>query len=115
MKVGIGQILKLKEDIVVSTFLKDKKEILKKGTQIQILADKEFMAFEDGCMMKIPSEFEVDGFSAKGIAGYIYNKLDYLPLSDMLNDYEISEKEFKDIIVYALEELSFYNHEGNIS
>jgi hypothetical protein len=116
MKHSIGQKLILKEDLETEGFL-GKKEIRKKVQRYFVTADKEAprVIHENGDIQLLPKDTKIDGFSAKGIADWIYSYLSKnLPLNDALADYDIEVKDFKNNIVDALEELDFYNADGNI-
>lgn len=72
--------------------------------------------YVDGDMEILPEDTEIKGFSAEGIAEWLYIWLNhYFNINEMLENYDFSKIDFINRIVDALEELGFYNHEGNIS
>ena len=91
------------------------KKLSKKGTTLYIGADK-FVHYRNGNIRKLGDNFEVKGYSAKGLAGYMYSILSYrFPIDEMLEDYDLDVGDFKEEIEMALEELVFYDDTGNIS
>jgi len=117
MKYGIGQILTLTKDIETTTLITETKKTVKKGTEFYVMADKRSpMAMQlNGKITLLPKDAEIEGFSAKGISKWLYMWLrNALPIDEMMEDYDIEKDYFIEKIENALEELSFYDHEGNI-
>ena len=116
MKYNIGQILKLERDIETESALGNKK-IRKAGTKMWVTARKtpaviylngdiQFFSKDEGV--------EVEGYSTKGIAEFLYIWLNYhLGLEEALSDYDIEKNEFIEEVANALEELGMYDHTGN--
>jgi hypothetical protein len=118
MKYGIGQKLTLTEDLGVKKFFKEEKEIIKAGTKMFVTASKECprAIYKNEDVQLLQKDTKIEGYSAKGIAEWIYEYISKnLPLDDALEDYDIEIEQFKQVIVNALEQLDFYNSEGNIS
>jgi len=116
MKVGIGQLFMFKEDFEIEGIM-GTNVVLKEGTIFQVSADR-FLITRDGKCIAPDDSMEIEGYSAKGIADKIYEKLDLkFGVGDVLEmEYGItSEEDVKNTIIDALEELSFYDHTGNIS
>ena len=117
MIYNIGQKFVVKEDTEMEGCFGTKK-IVKKGTGIYVTADIKapMVIYDNGSIQRLPDDAEIKGFSAEGISEFICNYLfRRFNIRDMLEDYEQTPREFQDTIVEALEELSFYNHEGNLS
>ena len=58
----------------------------------------------------------MEGYSVEGIADWVYMWISKnLPLDDFLDEYEISDGEFKEQIEDALEELGMWDNTGNRS
>ena len=113
MKYNIGEILKTTEDIQAEGIFGSKKNI-KSNTKLYIGAD-DFIHMLDGTISSIENN-EVEGYSVKGIADFIYEQIsNRLPIDDMLVDYDIEIKDFKENIEDALEELGMYDNTGNRS
>jgi lipoate-protein ligase A len=111
-KYNIGQLLRAKEDLQLEGCF-GKTKAIKKGTKIYIGADG-FAHYLDGTMQ--PLKEKAEGFSVEGITDWLYEWLSGgFPLDDFLEDYEISEKEFKEKIADALEELGMWDNTGNRS
>ena len=113
MKYNIGEILTIKDDTQVEGIFGDKKNI-KSGTKLYIGADK-FTHMLNGMMSPI-EDGDIEGYSVEGIADFIYNFVsNRLPIDDMLEDYDIEVKDFKEHIEDALEELGMWDNTGNRS
>ena len=108
----IGQILTAKQDHEIERALTGEKVQVPKGSKIIIGADKWGHHFRDLSLQPLGEEDTVNGFDAEGIAtwlcGYLSSRYD---LQSMLEDYDITRKDFKDSIVEALEEIGFYDEE----
>lgn len=113
-KYNIGEILTYKEDAELEGLLGSKKKI-KKGTKLYIGADN-FAHYLDGIIQPLRKQDSVEGYSVGGIADWLYTWLSTrLPLDDFLEEYEIPEKDFKEHIEDALEELGMWDNTGNRS
>ena len=119
IKYNIGQMLTLSKDVELQGMLSDSKKVKKKGTKLFIGADKKLpMAmFLDGDINLLDKEnTEIDGYSVDGLSEYIYIWLENrFPIGEMLEDYDGTKKEFKEVIADALEELGMYDNTGNRS
>lgn len=109
-KYNIGQRIEFIKDYEVQGFLE--KHIIKKGTKAWVTASNSHPSFylQNGKELLLNKDnVELVGYDAEGLAEFIYRFLSrWLPLSDMMEAYDVEEKEFKDYIVEALEELGFY-------
>ena len=106
MVYKIGEILESKKDVTVKKELSDEEIIIPKGNKIIIGADKLAHHLRDGMLQPLQEGSEVEGYDCEGLAEYLFLCLRaYLPLNEMLEDYEISEKEFREEIEYALDEI----------
>ena len=100
----IGTMLIVSADIELKDFFGDK-TLVKKGTKIWIGADN-LAHYQDGSIQRLPEDFTIEGDDGEGIAERIYMQLaSHFPLNEFEEDYEISSKDIKDEIVYALDEL----------
>ena len=100
----IGQMLILSADVELKDFLGDK-TLINKGTKIWIGADG-LAHYQDGTIQRLAEGSTVRGYDGEGIAERIYMQLaSRFPLNELEEDYEISSKDIKDEIVYALDEL----------
>lgn len=110
-KYNIGQRIEFIKDYEVQGFL-DEKHIIKKGTKAWVTASRNNPSFylQNGKELLLNKDnVELVGYDAEGLAEFIYRFLSaWLPLSDMMEDYDVEEKDFKDYIIEALEELGFY-------
>jgi hypothetical protein len=117
MVYNIGQKFVLKEDKEVEGCF-GTKHILKKGSEMFVTADIERpqVIYMNGNIQFLPDDTEIKGYSVSGLSEWMYNYVyRRLPIRDMMEDYEVSKKEIIETIEEALEELNFYNHEGNQS
>lgn len=112
---NIGQILTLQKDIGLSGALGIKKTV-KKGTKIYIGADN-FAHHKDGTIQLLGNGAEVKGYSASGLADFIWLYIRNFTSIDenVLEDYDETPECVKTAIMDALEELGFYDHTGNRS
>lgn len=106
MAYKIGQILTSKEDVEVEIALSGKKEIVPKGNKVVIGADGFAHHLKDGCIQPLSENMEVKGYDTEGISQVVYDWLDkkFNLQEDMLDKWDISEKEFKEEIEWALDE-----------
>lgn len=100
----IGTMLIVSADVELKDFFGDK-TLVKKGTKIWIGADN-LAHYQDGSIQRLAEDSTVRGYDGEGIAERIYMQLvSRFPLNEVEEDYEISSKDIKDEIVYALDEL----------
>lgn len=117
-KYNIGQILTLTEDMEVGGQLSGDKAVLKKGTRGWVGASTKhpMLYLQNGKILLLDRDAVIEGFSVKGLAEWIYNKmLFYFPLAEFFEDYDIEKQEFLDTIAEAMEELDMYDDMGNVS
>ena len=101
----IGEILISTKDQELDTMFGDK-VIIPKGSKVIIGADRLAHHFRDGKIQPISKDSTVKGYDSKGIAEYLFTFLSCIyPMNDMLDDYDISEDEFKKEIEYRLCEI----------
>ena len=104
MVYKIGQIPTLTCDVEVETVF-GKAAILKKGSKVIIGADKLAHHF-DGKIQPLGKNDRVEGYDHEGIAKYIMMHLKReLPLTDMMDDYGIEEKDILNTLEYTLYEI----------
>ena len=100
----VGEMMTLYANVELKDFLGNK-TLAKKGTKIWIGADN-LAHYHDGSIQRLAEDSTVRGYDGEGIAERIYMQLaSRFPLNELEEDYEISSKDIKDEIVYALEEL----------
>ena len=101
----IGTMLIVSADIELNKGLFGDKTLVKKGTKIWIGPDN-LAHYQDGSIQRLAEDSTVRGYDGEGITERIYMQLaSRFPLNEFEEDYEISSKDIKDEIVYALEEL----------
>lgn len=92
MKVKIGQLLTLKEDVETTSFLTGKKTVYKAGTEI-IITSRGFAIYPDGSIQKLDRTYDVAGYDIQAISKRVAEKLQWqFDLVDML-DIELEEIE----------------------
>ncbi len=107
MMYKIGQILVSSEDVEVRKALSDEKVIVPKGNKVIIGADKLAHHIRTGMIQPI-GDAEVKGYDSGGLAEYLAMVLmARLPIAEMLEDYDLDEKAFKNEIEYALDDIGF--------
>ncbi len=108
MEYKIGQMLVVDQDIEVRGALSGKKIVIPKGNKIIIGADKRAHHLRDGMIQPLGNA-EVKGYDTKGLAEYLLIVLKaYFPLANMmLEDYGIEEKDLRDVIKDALDDIGF--------
>lgn len=105
MKYKIGQILTSNQDVEVEKALSDEKVVIPKGNKIIIGADKLAHHICNGMIQPLGNA-EVKGYDTEGLAEYLLIILKaHFPLADMLENYDIEEKDLKDEIEYALDDI----------
>lgn len=101
----IGQILTFTQDTELQKVFGDT-EIVKKGSRIIIGADKLAHHLNNGNIQPLQKDDIVSGYDADGIAEYITLILkSRFPIKEMLEDYDMSENDFKNEIISALDEI----------
>lgn len=106
MEYKIGQILTSNKDIVVEKALSGEKVITPKGNKIIIGADKLAHHIRDGMIQSLADGSEVKGYDSSGLAEYIYICMKaHLPITEWMEDYEISKNEIVEEIEDALYEI----------
>lgn len=116
----IGEKVTLTKDIKVEGLTTS---IIKEGTDLYVGADKEFFYMVNSKLLKIPEDIEIsDGYSAKGISDWIYQRIRAETDLDRFLEYMADELEtefseqvevYKNSIVEALTDLGFYGEDGN--
>jgi len=117
-KYNIGQIIKYDVETNFEGILGGKQKLAKKGERAYIGAENspKFSHFLDGNMLILDEDTEIQGFSVKGIAEWIYEWLsNVIELDDMIESYDVSKNDFKEYIEDALEELGMWDNTGNRS
>lgn len=106
MEYKIGQILTSKEDTEVELALSDEKVIVPKGNKVVIGADGFAHYLKDGCIQPLAESIEVKGYDTEGIAQVVYGWLNskFNLQEDMLDEFDVTEKEFMEEIEWALDE-----------
>ena len=102
----IGQILTSKVDTEIELALSGEKIKIPKGNKIIIGADKFAHHIRDGRIQPLKKGSIVEGYDTTGIAEYLYIVLrNHFQIKEMMEDYEISKKDFVDEIECALDEI----------
>ena len=105
MEYKIGQILTSNKDIVVEKLFGDKVTI-PKGNKIIIGADKLAHHIRDGMIQPLADSSEVKGYDSSGLAEYIFMCMKaHLPITEWMEDYEISKNEIIEEIEDVLDEI----------
>lgn len=106
MKYKVGQILTSNTDVVVKKALSGEKVTIPKGNRIIIGADKFAHHIRNGMIQPLTNDAEVEGYDASGISEYIYICLKaHLPVTEWMEDYEISKDDIVEEIECALDEI----------
>jgi hypothetical protein len=105
LEYKIGQRLKTKEEVKLTTIIGNQTEVWPVGTELFVTASNHFL-FPDGKLMALPREIKTSGYDANGIAELIFRSLKRnTHIKDMMEDYDEDEKYIKDAIVEALDQL----------
>jgi len=89
MKVKIGQVLELKEDVETTSFLIDTKTVYKAGTEILVTA-RGFAVYPDGSIQKLDRTYDVAGYDIGAISSRIASRLRWqFDLADTFNEDEL--------------------------
>ena len=112
---NIGEKIKFNQDIEVEKCF-GTKDIIKEGSVVWIGADG-FIHHRNGMIQTFADKKELKGYSVEGLADFIWLHIrnNTCVNEDLLEDYDEDVSGFKEVIMDALEELGFYNHEGNRS
>ena len=106
MTYKIGQILISTEELELEKALSGEKVIIPKGNEVIIGGDNFAHHIRSNIIQVLPIDAVIEGYDCEGLADYIVRKLKAMyPLSEMLEDYEIDEKDFTDDIEYILSEI----------
>ena len=106
MEYKIGQILTSNCDVEVEKALSGDKVIIPKGNKIIIGADMFAHHIRNGMIQPLAKDAVVKGYDSEGIAEFLYTWIGkYFPLEEMLDGYDITEKEFIEEIEVALNEI----------
>ena len=106
MKYKVGQILTSNTEVVVEKALSGDKVTIPKGNKIIIGADKLAHHIRDGMIQPLADGSEVKGYDSSGLAEYIYICMKaHLPITEWMEDYEISKNEIVEEIEGALDEI----------
>ena len=107
MEYKIGQILTSNRDVKVEKGLSGEKVIIPKGSKIIIGADRLAHYFRNG-MAQFLGDLTIKGYDAAGLAEYLLFVLKArFPIAEMMEDYDIEEKDLLDEIEYALDDIGF--------
>lgn len=106
MKYKVGQILTSSTDVVVEKALSGEKVTIPKGNRIIIGADKLAHHIKNGMVQPLANDLKVEGYDSSGMAEYIYICLKaHLPVSEWMEEYEISKNDIIEEIECALDEI----------
>jgi hypothetical protein len=101
----IGQHLKLTEERKFKTAISEEEVIFPAGTEVFISAHRQYI-FPNEKIAALPENAVVKGYDQDGITEIILRKLKRnLPVSEMMEDYDITDKDIKDAILDALDYL----------
>lgn len=104
----IGQIVTANQDIKVEKALSGDVVTIKKGSKIIIGADNFAHYFSTGMIQPISKAVKIEGYDTEGLAGYLFDYLKFqFPLDEFCENYDVSDRSFKDDIACALEEIGF--------
>lgn len=105
MKYKFGQILTSTCDVEVEKAFGEK-VIVPKGNKIIVGFDKFAHHISNGMIQPFQEGTEIEGYDSAGLAEYLVRFLKArFPLADMMEDYEVDEKELLDEIEYALDDI----------
>lgn len=101
----IGQILVFKKDVKVEKALSNEIVVIPKESKAIIGADNLAHHLSNDMMQPL-GDAEVSGYDAAGLAKYLIMSLkSHFPIDEMLENYDIEEKELMDEIKYALNDI----------
>jgi hypothetical protein len=75
MKLKIGQVIKLKQDVETISFLTENKTVYKAGTEMIVTSDGNAL-YPDGAIQKFDRNTEVSGYDFESIANLIADRID---------------------------------------
>ena len=112
---NIGQRIRFTKDVEVERCF-GTKDVIKKDSVAWVGADG-LIHHKNSMIQKFENEEEVQGYSVEGLADYIWLYIrNYTCIDEnLLEDYDESSENVKEVIMNALEELGFYDHTGNRS
>lgn len=101
----IGQIITSNREWIAEKAISGEKVIIPKGNKIIIGADGLAHHIRNGMIQPLGNA-TVKGYDTQGIAEYLTTRLKFhLPISEMLDDYDITKTEFQEELEYALDEI----------
>lgn len=107
MEYKIGQILAFSQDVEVEKALSGGKVVIPKGNRIIIGADQFAHHLRDGMIQPL-GDATVQGYDTTGLAEYLLLVLkSRFPVSEMMEEYGIEDKEIQDEIECALDDIGF--------
>lgn len=108
MEYKIGQILTSKEDVEVEKALSGEKVVIPKGNKIIIGADRFAHHIRNGMIQPLREDAKVEGYDARGIAEYLYMKLNgYFEIDELLESYDFVKQDFINEIECYLSDIGF--------
>ncbi|MDD3337858.1 MAG: hypothetical protein PHS82_03280 [Lachnospiraceae bacterium] len=104
-----GQLLISRKEMKVQKALSEEEEILPIGNKVVIGFDGLAHHLQNGMIQPMAKDCVIAGHSSTGIVEALYGYLrTWLPLSDMMEAYDVTEDEFKEKCIEALEEIGLY-------
>lgn len=111
LKFKYGQVLVANQDVEVVS-IDGEKDVIKKGSKAVVGFDRN-MRHYNGYTQGFSDDIKIEGISPAGMAEYI---ADYLkarfPLREMLEDFDLNEREFEQAIFEAFEEIGLFEDEN---
>ncbi len=104
-----GQLLISKEPQMLRCGLSDEPVVIPAGNMVVVGFDNLAHHLRNGYIQPFASDVKISGYVSNGIVMAIIQYLRaWLPLDDMLEDYDITQKDFQDKLYEALEEIGIY-------
>jgi len=101
----MGNIMVAREDLTTSEEDSTKKVIIPKGSKAIVGFDNRLYLF-NGSSFGLDESVEISGYSANGLAEYIYDRMSHkIPLDEMLESYEISKDNFTAALAFTLTDI----------
>lgn len=108
-----GELLISQADTVVEKALSGDRVVIPKGNKVVVGFDGFAHHIRNGCIQAFREGTEFDGFCNDGIVEIIYlYLLNQLPIREMLDDFDLTEDDVKNVIAEALEEIGLYSKES---
>lgn len=111
-KYNIGQKITLNKDIELKSPLTGNIKNLKEGTRAWFTASdgNPSLCLEGGKYILLDKDcFQPIGYDTEGLASYLYYYLETcFPIQQMLDEYEVSPKDFEEFIAEGLKELDMF-------